>query len=114
MGELPRHVQTLGLIFSTFLLLATLLLGAFALWEWWYIAQLPPNEAMAIGTAVRLAPAVITGVVFFLEIGTLLLVLGRAMALRVIRSYRWRFCGAFLVMFGIIYVAFQVLQLGTF
>lgn len=48
MSELIRHAQTLGLIFSTFLLLVMLLLGVFALWEWWYIAQLargsPPGR----------------------------------------------------------------------
>jgi hypothetical protein len=114
MGHLDHRTDALGLILATFLLLAMFLLAALAAWQWWYIAQLPPNEAAVIGVGIRLGPAVIALMVFFFWMGVLRLAVGRAMVLLVIQRYSWLFGGAVAVVLSILLVALQVLQLGAF
>lgn len=111
MKSLPLRTDAIGLIFSTLLLLAVLLLGAWAMWMWWYIAQLPTDQAGEIGLAVRLAPVATTLVVVCLWMGGLLLTVDRAFVLPVIGHYRWRFGCCLAVTFGIFLVALRMLMM---
>lgn len=91
--------------------MALLLLGVWAVWTWWYIAQLSPEEASEIGMAVRVAPVTTTLVMVFFWMGGLWLTVGRTQLSRVIAHYRWRFGFVIGSVLGILLIALRVVTM---
>ncbi|GAB3459755.1 hypothetical protein [Azotobacter salinestris] len=111
MNPLPLRAEAIGLILFAFLPLVMLLVGGYAVWEWWYLDRLPAGEAAVYGMAERLTPGVLAVVVFALWMGGLLASVGWALALRVIARYRWPFGASCALLLGILWVTRQTLAL---
>ncbi|QQE91372.1 hypothetical protein [Azotobacter chroococcum] len=111
MNPLPLRAEAIGLVLFSFLPVALLLVGGFAVWEWWYLDRLPIEAAATHGLDERLTPGVLAVVVFALWMGGLLGLVGRALALRVIARYRWPFGASCALLLGILWVTCQTLAL---
>ena len=111
MNPLPLRAEAIGLVLFSFLPVALLLVGGFAVWEWWYLDRLPVEEAATHGLDERLTPGVLAIVVFALWMGGLLALVGRVLALRVIARYRWPFGASCALLLGSLWVTCQTLAL---
>ncbi|OHC12774.1 MAG: hypothetical protein A2002_12730 [Pseudomonadales bacterium GWC1_66_9] len=111
MNPLPLRAEAIGLVLFSFLPVALLLVGGFAVWEWWYLDHLPVEEAATHGLDERLTPGVLAIVVFALWMGGLLVLVGKALVFRVIARYRWPFGVSFAMLLGILWVTGLTLAL---